>query len=475
METSANGATRPMSESQRQMRLGAFFNPTGHHVASWRDPRSQADAGINFQHYVDITRAAERAKFDMVFLADNVCVRDASMEAISRSAQYIANFEPITLLSALAPLTSHIGLVATASTSYNEPFHVARKFASLDHISGGRAGWNLVTSGQEAEAKNFSRDKHYLHGERYERAREFAQIVVGLWDSWDDDAFVRDKDSGLFFHPDKMHVLDHKGVSYSVRGPLNVPRSPQGHPVIVQAGGSQDMIAVAAEFAEVIFCAPLTLEAAQTFYANLKGRVAGCGRVPDHVKIMPGLSAVVGRTGAEAEERYQHLQSLIHPIVAREILSLVLGNVDLKSYPLDGPFPENLPLSNASQSTFQYVNEMARNEKLTLRQVAMRVAGARGKSVVKGSPQQIADHMETWFREGGCDGFNLMPPTLPGGLDDFIELVIPELQRRGLFRTEYDSRIFRENLGLPRPVSRYATSPSVAAPPTTSLARAGST
>jgi alkanesulfonate monooxygenase len=438
------------------MRLGAFFNPTGHHVASWRHPRAQADAGINFKHYVEMTQAAERAKFDMVFLADNVCVREANMEALCRSAQYIANFEPITLLSALSALTTRIGLVATASTSYNEPFHVARKFASLDHLSGGRAGWNLVTSGQEAEAKNFGREKHYQHGERYERAREFAQIVVGLWDSWDDDAFVRDKESGLFFQPDKLHALNHKGENFSVRGPLNIPRTPQGRPVIVQAGGSEDMIKVAAEFAEVIFCAPLTLEAAQKFYAELKSRVAAHGRNPDHVKIMPGLSAIIGRTEGEAEERYEYLQSLIHPMVAREILSMVLGHVDLSSYSLDDPLPENLPLSNASQSTFQYVTDMARKEKLTMRQVALRVAGARGKSVVKGTPLAVADQMETWFREDGCDGFNLMPPFLPGGLDDFIEMVLPELRRRGLFRTEYEGRTYRENLGLPRPQSRYA-------------------
>jgi len=450
--------------TQSQMRLGAFFNPTGHHVASWRHPRAQADAGINFQHYLEIARTAERAKFDMVFLADNVCVRDAKMEALSRSAQYIANFEPLTLLAALSPLTSHIGLVATASTSYNEPYHVARKFASLDHLSGGRAGWNLVTSGQEAEARNFSRDKHYLHGERYERAREFAQIVIGLWDSWDDDAFIRDKASGQFFHPDKLHALNHKGESYSVQGPLNIPRTPQGRPVIVQAGGSEDMIKVAAEFAEVIFCAPLTLEAAQKFYSDLKARVAGHGRAPDQVKIMPGLSAIIGRTEAEAQEQYEYLQSLIHPVVAREILSLVLGSVDLSAYPLDGPFPENLPLSNASQSTFQYVIEMARNEKLTMRQVAMRVAGARGKSVVRGSPVQVADHMEQWFKEGGCDGFNLMPPFLPGGLDDFVALVLPELRRRGLFRTEYEGATLREHLGLARPMSRYAQAALAAAP-----------
>ncbi|MGH6673427.1 MAG: LLM class flavin-dependent oxidoreductase [Xanthobacteraceae bacterium] len=441
-----------------QMRLGAFFNPTGHHVASWRHPRAQADAGINFQHYLEIARTAERGKFDMVFLADNLGVRAAHMEALSRSAQYIANFEPITLLSALATHTTHIGLVATASTSYNEPFHVARKFASLDHLSNGRAGWNLVTSGQENEARNFSREKHYEHGERYDRAREFARVVLGLWDSWDDGAFVRDKQSGQFFHPEGLHHLNHRGKYFSVLGALNVPRSPQGYPVIVQAGGSDDMIGVAAEFAEVIFCAPLTLQAAQRLYATLKGGLAAYGRAPDDMKIMPGLSAVVGRSDAEARENYEYLNSLIHPIVAREILSMVLGNVDLSPYPFDGPLPENLPQTNASQGIFQEVTAMARRENLTIRQVATRVAGARAKAVVHGSPQTIADIMEDWFRKDGCDGFNVMPPFLPGGLDDFVDLVIPELQRRGLFRIEYEGATLRANLGLKRPESRHARS-----------------
>jgi N-acetyl-S-(2-succino)cysteine monooxygenase len=442
--------------SKAQMRLGAFFNPTGHHVASWRHPRAQADAGINFQHYLEITRTAERAKFDMVFLADNLGVRQAHIEALSRSAQYIANFEPITLLSALATHTSHIGLVATASTSYNEPFHVARKFASLDHLSAGRAGWNLVTSGQENEARNFNREEHYEHGERYARAREFARVVLGLWDTWDDDAFVRNKETGQFFHGDKLHNLNHRGEHFSVLGALNIPRSPQGHPVMVQAGGSDDMIAVAAEFAEVIFCAPLTLDAAQKFYSTLKDKLSAYGRSPDEMKIMPGLSAVIGRTDAEAEEHYEYLNSLVHPIVAREILSTVLGNVDLTKYPFDGPLPENLPRSNASLQIFEQVTSMARRENLSIRQVALRVAGARAKAVVRGSPQTIADYMEEWFRKGGCDGFNIMPPFLPGGLDDFVELVIPELQRRGLFRTEYKGRTLRENLGLKRPESHYA-------------------
>ncbi len=280
-----------MPRPKRQIALGAFFNPTGHHVASWRHPDSQADAGVNFSHYMQIAQAAELAKFDMVFLADNICVREANMEALCRSAQYIANFEPVTLLAALAAVTRRIGLVCTASTSYNEPFHVARKFASLDHISGGRVGWNLVTSGMGAEARNFGRDEHYGHAERYDRAREFAEVVKALWDSWDDDAFVRDKESGLFFEPSKLHTLNHVGKHFKVKGPLNVPRPPQGHPVIVQAGTSDDGMDVAARFAEVIFGAPLTMEASQAYFKEVKRRaVEKFGRNPDHLKVMPGLS-----------------------------------------------------------------------------------------------------------------------------------------------------------------------------------------
>ena len=352
-----------MSRPKAQLRLGAFFNPTGHHVASWRHPNAQADAGINFKHYVEIAQTAERAKFDMVFLADNIGVREAKMEALSRSAQYIANFEPITLISALAAVTSRIGLTCTASTSYNEPFHIARKFASLDHITGGRAGWNLVTSGQDVEAYNFNREAHYGHAERYERANEFAEIVKALWDSWDDDAFMRDKTSGQFFDPAKMHFLHHKGKHFQVRGPLNIPRSPQGHPVIVQAGTSDDGMDVAARFAEVIFSANLTIESCQKYFREVKTRAADkFGRNPDHLKVMPGLSVYVGRTEEEANEKYDYQNSLMHPVVAREILSTVLGGVDLTPYPFDGPLPDNLPMSNASQSTFKYVTELAKRE-----------------------------------------------------------------------------------------------------------------
>jgi FMN-dependent oxidoreductase (nitrilotriacetate monooxygenase family) len=441
----------------RQLRLGAFFNPTGHHVASWRHPDAQADAGINVAHYVELAQTAERAKFDMIFLADNICVREAGMEALSRSAQYIANFEPLTLLSALSMVTKNIGLVATASTSYNEPYHVARKFASLDHLSAGRAGWNLVTSGVGTEAPNFGREVHFGHRDRYLRAHEFADVVTGLWDSWDDDAFVRDKESGLFFHPEGMHTLNHRGTYFSVKGPLNVPRSPQGWPVIVQAGGSEDMIGVAADFAEAVFCAPLTLQAGKTFYAEIKERAVARGRSRDSMKIMPGLSPVIGRTEAEAAEKNSYLQSLTHPKVALELLSTILGGADLSCYDIDGPFPREFPaLTNGSQFVYKSTLDLAYRENLTVRQLAIRMAGARGKNVIVGTPKMIADMMEEWLMEDAADGFNIMPSHLPGGLDDFVEMVVPELQRRGLFRTEYEGTTLRDNLGLQRPVSRYA-------------------
>jgi N-acetyl-S-(2-succino)cysteine monooxygenase len=445
-----------MPRPKGQLRLGAFFNPTGHHVASWRHERAQADAGINFAHYVEIARTAERGKFDMIFLADNVGVRQAHIDALSRSAQYIANFEPFTLLSALAAVTERIGLVCTATTSYNEPFHVARKFASLDHISGGRAGWNIVTSGMAMEAYNFGRDAHYGHAERYDRAREFAEVVLALWDSWDDDAFMRDKKSGQFFDPAKMHTLNHVGKHFKVKGPLNIPRPPQGHPVIVQAGTSDDGMDVAARFAEVIFSANLTMESCQAYFKEIKTRAAQkFGRNPEHIKVMPGLSCYVAPSAAEAEDKYQQQNALMHPIVAREILSTVLGGIDLSPYDFDGPLPDNLPMTQGSQSHFKYVTDLAKAEKLSMRQIAEKVAGARGKLVAKGTPAQIADMMEQWYVEEAADGFNVMPPTLPGGLDDFVALVIPELQRRGLFRTEYSGRTLRDHLGLPRPRSRY--------------------
>jgi N-acetyl-S-(2-succino)cysteine monooxygenase len=441
--------------SDRKMRLAAYFNPTGHHVASWRHPRAQVDASINIDHYVEIARTAERAKFDMIFLADGSATRQADMEALSRSVQFVAHFEPITLLSALAMATSRIGLVGTVSTTYHEPYNVARKFASLDHISKGRAGWNCVTSNQPAEALNFGRPGVDNHQVRYGRAHEFVEVCKGLWDSWDDDAFIRDTQSGLHFDPEKMHYLNHKGKTYSVRGPLNVPRPPQGYPVIVQAGASEEGKELAAQHAEAIFSPHLTAEAAKTYYDDVKGRMGRYGRDPDHLKILPGLSVVVGETDAKAEEDFEYIQSLIHPMVGREILATMLG-LDLSRYPLDEPLPDPLPAGGGSKGHYDSIVAMARRENLTIRQLGARVAGARGKNTIHGSAKRVADYMEGWFTQNACDGFCVMPPYIPGAHDDFCNLVIPELQRRGLFRTEYEGTTLREHLGLPRPPSRYA-------------------
>jgi alkanesulfonate monooxygenase len=442
-----------MTERKRQLKLGAFLMATGHHVAAWRHPEGQADAGLNFAHYKRIVQRAEEAKFDMMFLADSAAVWDRTPEALSRSS--VVHFEPITLLSALSAVTDRIGLVATVSTTYNEPYNLARKFASLDFLSNGRAGWNLVTSANQAEALNFNRDEHMVHALRYERAREFVSVATGLWDSWDDDAFVRDRESGVYFEPEKLHVLGHKGKYFAVRGPLNVARPPQGHPVLVQAGSSEDGQDLAAETAEVIFTAQQTLAEAKAFYRSVKSRLARYGRSPDHLKVMPGIFPVVGRTEQEARAKFQQLQDLIHPVVGLSLLSSMAGSVDLSAYPVDGPLPD-LPETNGGKSRQRLLVDLARREGLSIRQLYQSIAGARGHRQVVGTPTTIADLLEEWFVGEGADGFNIMPPYLPGGLDDFIELVLPELRRRGLFRTEYEGRTLRQNLGLPRPQNRHA-------------------
>jgi FMN-dependent oxidoreductase (nitrilotriacetate monooxygenase family) len=452
-----------MMAQNAHMKLGVFFHPTGHHVASWRHPEAQADAGVNFRHYVEIAQLAEAGRLDFVFLADNACVRVGHPEVIKRSAQYIAVFEPITLLSALAAVTDKIGLIATASTSYNEPYHVARKFASLDHISGGRAGWNVVTSAFAEESLNFGREAHYGHAERYERAREFAGVVQGLWDSWEDDAFVRNKESGLFFDPEKLHALNHKGKHFKVAGPLNTPRSPQGYPVMVQAGASNDGMDLGAQFAEVVFSNHFDINDAKAFYSALKGRLARYGRQPNDMKIMPGLSVIVGRTVEDAEEKYNTLQGLVHPIVARELLSMVLGGVDLSQVPFDGLLPDDIKPNDKSGTLSGFENwvALARRENLTIRELANRAVHSRGKGMVKGTPEQIVDQMQEWFEGGACDGFNIMPPYLPGGMKDFVELIVPELQRRGLLRREYEGTTLRDHLGLARRENRYVAPQAV--------------
>jgi alkanesulfonate monooxygenase len=441
-----------------QMHLGAFFHPTGHHVASWLHPDAQIDAGTNFRHYVELAQMSERAKFDLMFLADALAVRDGNLEPLSRWPQYMAYFEPITLLSGIAGLTERIGLVSTATTSYNEPYNVARKFASLDHISGGRAGWNVVTSANISEAFNFGREAHFEHGERYDRALEFTEVVFGLWDSWDDDAFLRDRTTGRYFDPAKLHTLNHKGEHFSVRGPLNVARPPQGRPVIFQAGSSEVGRELAARTAEAVFTPQHSLEGARAFYRDLKGRMAKYGRSPDHLVIMPGLNPIVGRTRREAEEKHRYLQSLIHPDVGLELLSNALADFDLRPYDLDGPLPEAAysVTPKGSTTSFRNVLSWAREENLTIRQLYQRFAGARGQRTVIGTAADIVDQMQEWFVNRGVDGFLIQPSHLPGGLQDFIDLVIPELRERGLFRTEYNGTTLRDHLGLPRPRSRYA-------------------
>ncbi|WP_020202729.1 LLM class flavin-dependent oxidoreductase [Cupriavidus sp. WS] len=459
-----------MAQRSGFLSLGAFLYPGGHHIAAWRHPDAKADAGIDFKHYVALAQAAEAAKFDLVFLADGVGTRGDDVEFLSRTAHsYQAQFEPITLLSALAAVTERIGLVGTASTSFNEPYHIARKFASLDHISGGRAGWNLVTSSSEHEAHNFNREHHFAHADRYERAAEFADVVGGLWNSWEDDAFLRDKASGRYYDPARRHVLGHKGKHFQVHGPLNVSRTPQGHPVVVQAGSSEAGKELAARTGEAVFTAQQTVEDAVAFYADVKGRLAKYGREADDLKILPGVFPVVGHSESEAREKFEQLQSLIDPVVGLALVSSLSGGFDLSGYPLDGPIPE-LPETNASKSRQRLLIDLARRENLTIRQLYQRVAGARGHWQLVGTAEQIADQLEERFRKYGADGYNIMSPVLPGGLTDFIALVLPELRRRGLFRTEYAGATLREHLGLKRPAHPAAQASAGQTTPTTAIA-----
>lgn len=440
-----------------QISLGAFLMQTGHHIAGWRHPGATADAGSNFRHYVELAKLAEAAKFDAVFLSDSSGVRSTHLQSLGRTAR-TDFFEPVTLLSALAAVTERIGLIATVSTSFHEPYNVARKFASLDQISGGRAGWNLVTSSGGTEAQNFNRTELPDHASRYARAAEFHDVVLGLWDTWDEDSFVRDKASGVYVDTDKLHVLNHHGEHFQVRGPLNVNRSPQGRPVVVQAGASEAGRALAAKTAEVIFVAHQTLDEAKTFYADIKGRLAAHGRQPDDVKIMPGIFPVVGRSQAEAEDKFAQLQSLVDPVVGVALLSTVIGGIDLSGYDVDGPIPV-LPETNGPKSRQHLLLDLARRDGLSIRELYLRIAGARGHQQVVGTPETIVDQLQQWFEEAGADGFNIMAPYFPGGLVEFIDLVLPELRRRGLFRTEYTGHTLRDHLGLRRPVSAYASLP----------------
>ncbi len=429
--------------THRQLHLAAFMRPVSIHTGGWRYPGAYPDANFNFAHLKRFALRLEAARFDALFMADHLAVLNMPMEALKRS-HTVTSFEPFTLLSALAAVTERIGLVATASTTFDAPFHIARRFASLDHLSGGRAGWNIVTTANPDAALNFGLETHMAHAERYDRAREFFDVVTGLWDSFGDDAFVRDQASGIYFDPAKLHVLDHKGPHLSVRGPLNIARPVQGWPVIVQAGASDAGRRFAAEMAEVVFATYDSLAAGQAFYADVKGRAERAGRDPDHIKILPGALIVVGDSVDEARQKRARLDSLVHADSAIAALSVALGH-DATGLDPDAPLPD-IPETNASKS--------GRERAIAL---AQRLGGYAGLAFV-GTPHSIADEMEAWLVERGCDGFNVMFPYLPVGLDDVVDKVVPELQRRGLFRRDYAGTTLRDTLGLPRPVNRFFSS-----------------
>lgn len=441
----------------RKIRLGAFLPGGGQHIASWRHPDQPADGAGSLDFHIQLAREAERGLFDAYFLADGL-----SVTTTEGGTARVAGLEPLTLFAALSTQTTHLGFIATASTTYEEPYNTARKFASLDMISGGRAGWNVVTTATESSARNFNLDRQHPHAHRYQRAAEHVAVVRKLWDSFEDDAFIRDKDSGAFLDRDKLHRADHKGTHFKVEGPLNVARSAQGHPVIVQAGQSEDGRALAAATAEVIFTAHSRIGTAQEFYADIKARVAGQGRDPDHVLIMPGVSPFVGRTEAEAREKYDRLTALILPEDGIALLNgLTGGTLDLTGYDIEGPLPP-APPTEGMKSRQALIRQIADENGCSIRQLYEWVASARGHYTIVGSAVQVADMLEEWFTDGAADGFNILPPWLPTGLTDFVDLVIPELQRRGLYRTAYEGRTLRENLGLPFPVNRHTAARAAA-------------
>ena len=441
-----------MSGTGRQLNLNLFIYPGGHHEAAWRYKESSPERILDIAYYQDLARRAEAAKFDGIFFADGPALAD--------NIQFASRFrvEPLTWLSAIAVATERIGLIATASTTYTEPYNLARLFASLDHISKGRAGWNIVTTSVAQAAQNFGLSEHPVHAERYDRAQEFVDVVTKLWDSWEDDAVVADAASGVYADPAKIHAIDHIGRHLRVRGPLNVPRTPQGRPVYVQAGSSEDGRSFAACYAEAIFTAHQTLANAQAFYADIKARAAALGRRPEHLKILPGISPFIGGTEAEAQRLQEEFNALTQPEYSLAQLRRMIG-VDLSGHDLDGPFPRALVAAEGERavgSRFQVVLDIVDRERPTIRQLLHRLAGARGHWVTVGTPEQVADRIEEWFTGGAADGFNVMPPYLTGGFDVFADQVVPILRRRGLFREEYTGTTLREHYGLPRPESQYS-------------------
>jgi FMN-dependent oxidoreductase (nitrilotriacetate monooxygenase family) len=440
---------------RKKLKLGAIIHGVGGNISAWRHPEVPADASVSFPFYAQAARKAEEGLFDLVFIADGLYITEKSIP------HFLNRFEPITILSALAAVTSKIGLVGTVSTTYSEPFTVARQFASLDMISGGRAGWNVVTSPLEGSARNYGRKEHPTHDERYQIAEEYLQVTKGLWDSWEDDAFVRDKASGVFFDPAKMHRLNHKGRYFSVEGPLNIARSKQGQPVIFQAGSSESGKNLAAKEADAVFTGHEQLKDAKAFYRDVKDRAAAYGRSRDDIVIMPGISPIVGSTEEEAERKYEEIAGLVSIDKALDYLGRFFDHHDFSQYPLDEPFPDLGDLGNNTfRSNTERIKQTAKEQGLTLRQVALRSATPRGEFI--GTPEKIANLIQQWYEEEAADGF-IIHSTLPSGLTDFVEQVVPILQRRGIYRTAYESDTLRGNLGLPIPPNRYTVSRNRAA------------
>ncbi|HEY2872043.1 MAG TPA: LLM class flavin-dependent oxidoreductase [Reyranella sp.] len=437
----------------RRMHLNLFIQSRGHHEASWRHPKSSPLPLTDIRYYQSLVQRAEAGKFDSIFLADQLAL-DGDIERAGRSW-----LEPITVLAALATGTSKVGLIATASTTYTEPFNLARQFASIDHMSGGRAGWNIVTSWLAAAARNYGGDGQVTHADRYARGEEFVTVVKALWDSWADDAVLDDRAAGQYARADRIRPINHKGEHYKVAGPLNLPRSPQGRPVFVQAGSSDTGRRFAARHAEAVFTAQMEKATAQAFYTDLKALAMAEGRDIGQVLILPGLSPLIAGTEAEAQRQARELNDLTDPEVGRKRLSGRFGGHDFSHLPLDKPLaPEDFPdpsTVEAARSRTEVIVGLVKREKPTLRQLLAYLAGARGHYTTAGTPEQIADLMESWFEDGAADGFNVMPPVLPAMLDVFVDEVIPLLQKRGLFRTEYEGETLRDHYGLDRPAGAW--------------------
>lgn len=462
-----------MVAENRQLRLGLSIATTGYHYAAWRLPEAPAHGGLSIDHYMENARLAERGLFDFVFLADSAGVRNVDAEHIARHREHgLVKFEPTLVLSAVAAVTRHVGLIPSVSTTYNQPYNFARRMASLDHISRGRAGWNMVTSWGMDEARNYGLDAPLESTARHERAVEFVDVVRGLWDSWDDDAFIRDKRSGIYFEMEKFHRLNYQGKHFKVRGPLDTARPLQGSLPIITAGSSDNSQELAASHADMVYGGQPNIEAARAYYNSTKNRLAKYGRNWDDLKMMPGIMPFVGRTQQEAQDKFDRIQALLHKDVGCGML-VINHFPDLRGYGLDEELPDltmqqdlmgkGRKTSGREPAFTLALMEQIKREKLTLRQVFDVVSAGFWSLGVIGTPARIADMMEEWFTTGAADGFNVQPPYLPAAGEDFVELVIPELQRRGLFRRAYAHHTLRETLGLPPMPSRYAARPGLPA------------